>query len=50
MGTVLPDADWRPILLGGLFKLNGRTSWLFSEERESRMAEITARSPANVQS
>ena len=43
MGTVLPEADWRPILIGGLFKLNGRTSWIFSEERESRMAEIEER-------
>jgi 2-hydroxychromene-2-carboxylate isomerase len=43
MGTVLPEADWRPILIGGLFKLNGRTSWIFSEEREARMAEIEAR-------
>ena len=39
MRTLLPAADWRPILIGGLFKLNGRTSWIFSEERESRMAE-----------
>ena len=43
MGAVLPEADWRPILLGGLFKLNGRTSWIFTEERESRMAEIEER-------
>ena len=43
IGTVLPDADWRPILIGGLFKLNGRTSWVFSDERESRMAEIEQR-------
>jgi hypothetical protein len=43
MGTVLPEADWQPILIGGLFKLNGRTSWIFSEGRESRMAEIEQR-------
>jgi 2-hydroxychromene-2-carboxylate isomerase len=43
MGTVLPEADWRPILIGGLFKLNGRTSWVFSDERELRMAEIEER-------
>ena len=43
MGSVLPDADWQPILIGGLFKLNGRTSWIFSDERESRMAEIEER-------
>ena len=43
MRTVLPEADWQPIIIGGLFKLNGRTSWVFSEERESRMAEIEER-------
>jgi 2-hydroxychromene-2-carboxylate isomerase len=26
IGRLLPDADWQPILLGGLFKLNGRRS------------------------
>jgi len=40
---LLPDADWRPILLGGLFKLNGRTSWFLSDERETRIAEIEER-------
>ena len=43
IGTVLPEADWRPILIGGLFKLNGRTSWIFTDERESRMDEIEER-------
>ena len=43
MGTVLPEAEWTPILIGGLFKLNGRTSWIFSDERKSRMAEIDER-------
>lgn len=28
IGEVLPEADWQPILLGGLFKLNGRHSRL----------------------
>jgi len=40
IGNVLPEAEWRPILLGGLFKLNGRTTWFFSDDREARMAEI----------
>ena len=43
IGSVLPEADWRPIFFGGLLKLNGRTSWFFSDERESRMAEIEER-------
>lgn len=46
MQTVLPDADWRPILLAGLFKLNGRTSWYLAgppDQRRARMAEIERR-------
>lgn len=41
--SLIPDADWRPIFFAGLLKLNGRTSWFFSDERESRMAEIEER-------
>jgi len=40
---VLPEADWRPILMGGLFKLNGRHSWLYDDDREARKAEIERR-------
>ena len=40
---VLPEADWRPIFFGGLLNLNGRTSWFLTDERESRIAEITQR-------
>ena len=43
IGELLPDADWRPIYLFGLFKLNGRSSWVLSDEREPRMAEIERR-------
>lgn len=43
IGEVLPHAEWQPILLGGLFKLNGRTSWGFGPEREARRAEIERR-------
>jgi 2-hydroxychromene-2-carboxylate isomerase len=40
---LLPRAEWRPIFLAGLFKLNGRTSWFLGEEREARMAEVEER-------
>jgi 2-hydroxychromene-2-carboxylate isomerase len=37
------DAEWKPISLGGLFKLTGRSSWGLTPEREAGMAEIEAR-------
>jgi len=42
---LLPAVTWRPILLGGLFKLNGRTSWALGDyrRREAGMAEIEHR-------
>jgi 2-hydroxychromene-2-carboxylate isomerase len=27
IGDLIPEATWQPILLGGLFKVNGRDSW-----------------------
>ena len=35
--------SWQPILLGGLFKLNGRGSWARTERRASGMAEVEQR-------
>ena len=44
IGALIPDADWRPIVLFGLFRLNGRSSWFFSEdERNARLPEIAER-------
>jgi 2-hydroxychromene-2-carboxylate isomerase len=43
---VVPEAEWQPILLGGLFQLNGRHSWLYDDGREARMAEIESRAAA----
>ena len=39
----LDDVEWKPISLGGLFKLTGRSSWGLSETRDAGMAEIEAR-------
>jgi 2-hydroxychromene-2-carboxylate isomerase len=43
IGRLVPDADWQPILLGGLFKLNGRASWGLGPDRERRRVEIERR-------
>jgi 2-hydroxychromene-2-carboxylate isomerase len=43
---LLPEpVEWRPVLLGGLFKLNGRSSWAGGESgrREAGIAEIERR-------
>jgi 2-hydroxychromene-2-carboxylate isomerase len=44
--TVLPEpVEWQPVLLGGLFKMNGRSSWALGdyERRQRGMAEIERR-------
>ena len=43
IGGVLPEAEWQPVLLGGLFKLNARHSWLYDDDREARQAEMERR-------
>ena len=46
IGNILPDAEWRPVYLGGLFKANGRTSWGLTPERTAGMRECEARAAA----
>jgi 2-hydroxychromene-2-carboxylate isomerase len=36
----------RPVLLGGIFKATGRSTWGRGDEREPRMADISARAAA----
>jgi 2-hydroxychromene-2-carboxylate isomerase len=43
IGDLIPDADWRPLYAPALLKLNGRTMWVLTDERESRLAEIEQR-------
>jgi 2-hydroxychromene-2-carboxylate isomerase len=46
LGTVLPEPiEWQPVLLGGLFKLTGRSSWALGDyrRRQTGMAEIEHR-------
>jgi 2-hydroxychromene-2-carboxylate isomerase len=44
--TLIPEPiEWQPVLLGGLFKLTGRSSWALGdhERRQGGMAEIERR-------
>ena len=46
IGRVLPaPVHWQPVLLGGLFKLTGRSSWALGDyqRRQTGMAEIERR-------
>jgi 2-hydroxychromene-2-carboxylate isomerase len=46
LDTFLPGGvEWRPVLLGGLFKLAGRSSWALGDyrRRQAGMAEIERR-------
>jgi 2-hydroxychromene-2-carboxylate isomerase len=40
---LLPDAEWRAVFLGGMFKANGRASWALDERREAGIVECEAR-------
>lgn len=46
LSTVLPEpVEWKPVLLGGLFQLTGRSSWALGDyrRRQAGMAEIERR-------
>jgi 2-hydroxychromene-2-carboxylate isomerase len=46
--TLLPGVRWQPVLLGGLFKATGRSSWALGDEqrRQAGIAEIERRARA----
>ncbi len=44
---LLPDARWRPVFAGALFKQNGRVSWGLTDEREQKLADCDARAAAH---
>lgn len=49
LDDILSEAvDWQPISLGGLFKLNGRSSWAVGEpqDRQTGIAEVERRARA----
>lgn len=41
-----PEVEWVPVLLGGIFKATGRSSWARTERRAAGIAEIEARAAA----
>jgi 2-hydroxychromene-2-carboxylate isomerase len=41
--SVLPQASWHPLMLGGIFKSVGRVSWGLTDEREAGIADCEAR-------
>jgi 2-hydroxychromene-2-carboxylate isomerase len=43
IGTLIPDAEWRPVFAGGLFRTTGRSSWGLSDRREARIVDCEAR-------
>jgi 2-hydroxychromene-2-carboxylate isomerase len=44
---LLPSSlEWRPVLLGGLFKLTGRSSWAHTVHRRDGIAEVERRAAA----
>lgn len=46
LGRLIPSARWQPILLGGLFKLTGRSSWGTGSGRADGMVEVERRAEA----
>ncbi len=44
---LLPEARWRGVFAGAIFKANGRTSWGLTEDREGGMADCEARAAAH---
>jgi 2-hydroxychromene-2-carboxylate isomerase len=43
IGTLIPDAQWRPVFAGGLFRTTGRSSWGLSGGRDAGILDCEAR-------
>lgn len=41
--SVMPGAEWCPVLAGVVFQANDRTSWGFTDERAAKIADCEAR-------
>jgi 2-hydroxychromene-2-carboxylate isomerase len=46
IGALLPDAEWRPVFAGGVFKACGRVTWGLTEDRKAKLADCEARARA----
>ena len=44
---LLPEAQWRGVLAGAIFKANGRVSWGLTERRGEGIADCEARAAAH---
>jgi 2-hydroxychromene-2-carboxylate isomerase len=44
IGALIPNAEWRPVFAGGLFRTTGRSSWGLSDRRELGIVDCEARS------
>jgi 2-hydroxychromene-2-carboxylate isomerase len=47
IGALIPDARWRPVFAGALFKARNRTSWGLTDRRAVGMADCEARARAH---
>lgn len=45
--TMLPQAEWRPVFAGAIFKASGRTSWGLTDDRITGIADCEARARAH---
>jgi 2-hydroxychromene-2-carboxylate isomerase len=47
IGVLIPDARWRPVFAGALFRANGRSSWALGGRRAAGLADCEARAHAH---
>jgi 2-hydroxychromene-2-carboxylate isomerase len=47
ISALIPDAEWRPVFAGALFRSVGRVTWGLTAEREQRMADCQRRAEAH---
>lgn len=43
IGALIPEARWRPVFAGGLFRASGRSTWGLSDRRDAGIADCEAR-------
>lgn len=47
IGELIPDATWRPVFAGGLFRAVGRETWGLTPERDERLEDCRRRAIAH---
>jgi 2-hydroxychromene-2-carboxylate isomerase len=47
IGELIPEARWRPVFAGGLFRSVGRVSWGLTPERQDRLQDCQLRAAAH---